>query len=85
MAHKKGVGASRNGRDSNSQRLGVKAFGGEVVPGGSVLIRQRGTQFHPGQNVGISSDDSLFAKVTGKVVFGTSRGRRTISIEPVQV
>ena len=66
MAHKKGVGASRNGRDSNSQRLGVKRYGGELVPGGSVLVRQRGTQFHPGLNVGRGTDDTLFAKVTGK-------------------
>ena len=85
MAHKKGVGASRNGRDSNSQRLGVKRYGGELVPGGSVLVRQRGTQFHPGLNVGRGTDDTLFAKVTGKVVFGTSRGRKTINIEPVQI
>ena len=82
MAHKKGVGASRNGRDSNSQRLGVKRFGGEIVPGGSILVRQRGTKFHPGLNVGIAKDDSLFAKVTGKVTYGTSRGRKVIHILP---
>ena len=85
MAHKKGVGASRNGRDSQSQRLGVKCYGGELVPGGSILVRQRGTKFHPGANVGRAKDDSLFAKITGKVVFGTNRGRKTIHIEPVQV
>ena len=69
MAHKKGVGSSRNGRDSNSQRLGVKRFGGQVVSGGSILVRQRGTKFKPGVNVGIGKDDTLFAKVTGVVKF----------------
>jgi large subunit ribosomal protein L27 len=84
MAHKKGVGSSRNGRDSNSQRLGVKAYGGEFVPAGSILVRQRGTVFHPGLNVGKGRDDSLFAKVTGHVVYRqTRRDRKTISIAPV--
>jgi len=69
MAHKKGVGSSRNGRDSNSQRLGVKRFGGQLVTGGSILVRQRGTKFKPGENVGIGKDDTLFAKVTGTVQF----------------
>ena len=69
MAHKKGVGSSRNGRDSNAQRLGVKRFGGEFVSGGSILVRQRGTRFKPGQNVGIGKDDTLFAKVSGVVRF----------------
>jgi large subunit ribosomal protein L27 len=69
MAHKKGVGSSRNGRDSNSQRLGVKRFGGQLVSGGSILVRQRGTKFKPGLNVGIGKDDTLFAKVTGVVKF----------------
>jgi large subunit ribosomal protein L27 len=84
MAHKKGQGSSRNGRDSNSQRLGVKRFGGQVVSGGSILVRQRGTKFFPGPNVGRGKDDTLFAKVTGVVRFH-DRGRmgRTISIEPV--
>ena len=84
MAHKKGQGSSRNGRDSNSQRLGVKRFGGQVVTGGSILVRQRGTKFFPGPNVGRGKDDTLFAKVTGIVRFH-DRGRmgRTISIEPV--
>ena len=84
MAHKKGVGSSRNGRDSNAQRLGVKRFGGEVVSGGSILVRQRGTRFKPGQNVGLGKDDTLFAKVTGQVRF-EDRGRqgRFISIYPV--
>ena len=74
MAHKKGLGSSKNGRDSNSQRLGVKAFGGQVVPGGSILVRQRGTVYNPGDNVGIGKDDTLFAKVTGIVEF-RDRGR----------
>ena len=83
MAHKKGVGSSRNGRDSNSQRLGAKAFGGQVVTGGSILMRQRGTRFHPGANVGIGKDDTLFAKIAGKVEYAQSRGRRVINIHPV--
>jgi large subunit ribosomal protein L27 len=74
MAHKKGLGSSKNGRDSNSQRLGVKAFGGEVVTGGSILVRQRGTRFQPGVNVGKGKDDTLFAKVPGTVEF-RDRGR----------
>ena len=84
MAHKKGVGSSRNGRDSNAQRLGVKRFGGEVVSGGSILVRQRGTRFKPGENVGLGKDDTLFAKVTGQVRF-EDKGRqgRFISIYPV--
>ncbi len=85
MAHKKGQGSSRNGRDSNSQRLGVKAFGGQVVTGGSIIVRQRGTKFFPGSNVGRGKDDTLFARVTGTVRF-RDRGRlgRTISIEPLE-
>lgn len=75
MAHKKGQGSSRNGRDSNAQRLGVKRFGGQVVTGGSILVRQRGTRFKPGENVGRGSDDTLFAKVDGTVQF-EDRGRR---------
>lgn len=82
MAHKKGQGSSRNGRDSNSQRLGVKRFGGQVVTGGSILVRQRGTKFFPGTNVGRGKDDTLFAKVAGIVRYA-DRGRfgRTISVE----
>jgi len=76
MAHKKGVGSTRNGRDSNAQRLGVKCFGGENVSAGSIIIRQRGTRIHPGVNVGIGSDDTLYAKATGKVNFTTSTGKR---------
>jgi large subunit ribosomal protein L27 len=69
MAHKKGLGSSRNGRDSNSQRLGVKVFGGQTVPGGSIIVRQRGTRIKPGLNVGRGKDDTLFAKISGKVKF----------------
>ena len=85
MAHKKGVGSSRNGRDSHSQRLGVKRFGGQLVTGGSILVRQRGTKFKPGENVGIGRDDTLFAKITGIVEF-VDKGRfgRFINIQPVQ-
>jgi large subunit ribosomal protein L27 len=84
MAHKKGQGSSRNGRDSNSQRLGVKSFSGQVVSGGSILVRQRGTKFFPGENVGRGKDDTLFAKVRGVVRFHDGgRAGRTISIEPV--
>jgi len=74
MAHKKGLGSSKNGRDSNSQRLGVKVFGGQLVPGGSIIVRQRGTPLKPGLNVGWGKDDTLFAKVTGTVEF-RDRGR----------
>ena len=80
MAHKKGVGSSRNGRDSNPQMLGVKRFGGQWVTGGSILVRQRGTRFKPGNNVGLGSDDTLFAKVDGVVKFERRRGSRYISI-----
>jgi large subunit ribosomal protein L27 len=84
MAHKKGQGSSRNGRDSNSQRLGVKRFGGQVVTGGSILVRQRGTKFFPGDNVGRGKDDTLFAKVPGIVRYRDhGRQGRTISIEPL--
>jgi large subunit ribosomal protein L27 len=85
MAHKKGVGSSRNGRDSSAQRLGVKRFGGQFVSGGSILVRQRGTKFKPGTNVGIGSDDTLFAMITGIVKF-EDRGRkgRFISVYPAE-
>ncbi|RPH84386.1 MAG: 50S ribosomal protein L27, partial [Candidatus Rokuibacteriota bacterium] len=79
-AHKKGVGSSRNGRDSNPQMLGIKRFGGQWVTGGSILVRQRGTRFKPGSNVGLGSDDTLFAKVDGVVKFERRRGSRYISI-----
>jgi len=73
MAHKKGGGSTRNGRDSNAQRLGVKTFGGQIVSAGSVILRQRGTKFIPGKNVGLGRDDTLFAKADGKVEFSGSR------------
>lgn len=82
MAHKKGGGSSRNGRDSNSQRLGVKRFGGELVLAGTIIIRQRGTKHHPGRNVGIGKDDTLFALTRGHVVFEKYRGRKAVSIIP---
>ena len=86
MAHKKGLGSSRNGRDSCAQRLGVKCFGGQLVPGGSIIVRQRGTPIKPGENVGLGSDDTLFAKVTGVVEF-KDRGRlgKFVSIKPETV
>jgi large subunit ribosomal protein L27 len=84
MAHKKGGGSSTNGRDSNAQRLGVKAFAGQFVTGGSIIVRQRGTRIKPGPNVGIGSDDTLFAKVTGWVKFTDRGGRgRFASVEPL--
>jgi large subunit ribosomal protein L27 len=84
MAHKKAGGSSRNGRDSHAQRLGIKRFAGEQVRAGNILVRQRGTQFHPGLNVGIGRDDTLFAKVDGTVVYEIkgSRSRRTVRIAP---
>jgi large subunit ribosomal protein L27 len=83
MAHKKGLGSSKNGRDSNAQRLGIKAFGGQLVSGGSILVRQRGTKYKPGDNVGRGKDDTLFAKLTGTVTF-RDRGRmgKFISVLP---
>ena len=86
MAHKKGASSSRNGRDSNAQRLGFKAFGGQLVPGGTIIVRQRGTKVKPGLNVGRGKDDTLFAKVTGRIVF-KDRGQmgRFVMIEPVAV
>jgi large subunit ribosomal protein L27 len=80
MAHKKGASSTRNGRDSNAQRLGVKRFGGQLVNAGEILVRQRGTHFHPGENVGRGGDDTLFALVGGSVQFGTRRGRRVVNI-----
>ncbi len=78
MAHKKGVGSSRNGRDSNAQRLGVKRFAGEKVSAGSIIIRQRGTKFHPGSNVGKGGDDTLFALIDGEVKFERRMGRKRV-------
>ena len=84
MAHKKGTGSTRNGRDSNAQRLGVKRYGGEVVRAGNIIVRQRGTKFHPGNNVGRGSDDTLFALVDGIVTFERKdRTRKKISVYPV--
>ena len=80
MAHKKGASSSKNGRDSNAQRLGVKRFGGQVVKAGEILVRQRGTKFHPGVGVGIGKDDTLFALNAGSVEFGLKRGRKTVNI-----
>lgn len=85
MAHKKGASSSRNGRDSNSQRLGVKRFGGQSVSAGEILVRQRGTHFHPGVNVGRGGDDTLFALSAGAVEFGQKRGRKTVNIVPAVV
>ena len=82
MAHKKGASSTRNGRDSNAQYLGVKRFGGESVNAGSIIVRQRGTHFHPGENVGRGKDDTLFALATGQVAFGTKRGRKVVSVLP---
>ena len=80
MAHKKGLGSSRNGRDSNAQRLGVKIFAGQVVTGGEIIVRQRGTRFKPGDGTGIGKDDTIFAKRAGVVEFKTGRRGRTISV-----
>ncbi len=80
MAHKKGASSTRNGRDSNAQRLGVKRFGGQLVNSGEIIVRQRGTHFHPGENVGRGKDDTLFALAAGTVDFGIRRGRRVVNI-----
>ena len=84
MAHKKGASSTRNGRDSNAQRLGVKRYGGQVVGAGEIIVRQRGTHFHPGDNVGRGGDDTLFALAPGAVTFGVKRGRRVVSVTPVE-
>ena len=83
MAHKKGVGSSRNGRNSNAQFLGVKKFGSEAVIAGNIIVRQRGTKFHPGDNVGMGKDHTIFSKINGKVTYTTkARGRKYISVIP---
>jgi large subunit ribosomal protein L27 len=84
MAHKKAGGSSRNGRDSESQRLGVKAFGGQLIPAGSIIVRQRGTKVHPGENVGIGKDHTLFAKIQGLVQFKVkgANNKMTVSVQP---
>ena len=86
MAHKKGVGSSKNGRESHSKRLGVKVFGGQLVKAGNIIVRQRGTKFHPGSNVGMGKDHTLFSLVNGKVVFTRKKGNKTfVSVEPSKV
>jgi large subunit ribosomal protein L27 len=82
MAHKKGLGSSRNGRDSNAKRLGVKVFAGQTVTGGEIIVRQRGTRFKPGDGCGIGRDDTIFATAAGTVRFATGRRGRTISVVP---
>jgi len=82
MAHKKGASSTRNGRDSNPQYLGVKRYGGQLVSAGEILVRQRGTHFHPGSGVGRGGDDTLFALNAGAVQFGTRRGRRVVNVVP---
>ena len=84
MAHKKGASSTSNGRDSESKRLGVKRFGGQQVNAGEIIVRQRGTKFHPGENVGRGGDDTLFALEAGSVSFGVKRGRRVVNIVPAQ-
>ena len=84
MAHKKGASSTRNGRDSESKRLGVKRYGGQVVKAGEILVRQRGTHFHPGDGVGRGGDDTLFALVSGAVTFGSRHGRRVVGISPIE-
>ena len=85
MAHKKAGGSSRNGRDSDGRRLGVKKFGGELVIGGNIIVRQRGTKWHPGQNVGMGKDHTLFALVEGRVLFKTTSGRASVTVVPASV
>ncbi|ERS42041.1 50S ribosomal protein L27 [Corynebacterium pseudodiphtheriticum] len=84
MAHKKGASSTSNGRDSEAKRLGVKRFGGQKVNAGEIIVRQRGTKFHPGENVGRGGDDTLFALEAGSVSFGVKRGRRVVNIVPAQ-
>lgn len=84
MAHKKGASSTRNGRDSNAQRLGVKRFSGQAVNAGEIIVRQRGTHFHPGDGVGRGGDDTLFALREGQVQFGTRRGRRVVNVTEVE-
>ena len=84
MSKTKGGGSTRNGRDSNSQRLGVKVYDGHAVTAGSIIVRQRGTRIHPGENVGKGKDDTLFSLVDGTVEFGQSRGRKTVNVTPLE-
>jgi large subunit ribosomal protein L27 len=85
MAHKKGASSSRNGRDSNAKSLGVKRYGGQVVKAGEIIVRQRGTHFHPGDNVGRGGDDTLFALSAGSVAFATRRGRKVVDVVAAEV
>lgn len=85
MAHKKGQGSTRNGRDSNSNRLGVKKYGGEIVKPGHIIVRQRGTQFHPGVNVGIGNDHTLFSLIAGQVKFEGPKNKRRVAVYPHEV
>ena len=85
MAHKKGASSTRNGRDSNAQRLGVKVFDATLIHSGTIIVRQRGTRFHPGRNVGIGGDDTLFATAHGTVKFGERRGRKIVDVLPVDI
>lgn len=85
MAHKKGGGSSKNGRDSNAQRLGIKRYAGQIVDAGEILVRQRGTKFHPGDFVGKGKDDTLFAKAAGTVVFSQRQGRKYIAVSPAEI
>ena len=82
MSKTKGGGSTKNGRDSNAQRLGVKVYDGTVVTAGAIIVRQRGTKFHPGENVGIGGDDTLFAKADGVVKFGSRKGRKLVDVLP---
>ena len=84
MAHKKGAGSTRNGRDSNSKRLGVKRYGGEYVIPGNIIIRQRGTKVHPGENVGLGKDYTIFSLIEGQVTFEDKRGRKYVSVYPLE-
>lgn len=85
MAHKKGQGSTKNGRDSNSQRLGVKRYGGEVVKAGTIIVRQRGTKFHPGPNVGIGNDHTLYSLIDGQITFEGPKARRRVAVYEHQV
>ena len=85
MAHKKGGGSSKNGRDSQAQRLGIKRYSGQKVTAGTIIVRQKGTKFHPGNNVGKGKDDTLFAQATGIVVFNNKKGRKLVNIEPITI
>ena len=85
MAHKKGLGSSKNGRDSQAKRLGVKVFAGQQIHAGSIIVRQRGTRFHPGPGTGIGTDDTIFATTHGVVQFGERRGKRVITVVPAEV